>query len=236
MEPLTREDLLAPLVRAITHAPRSLQKKIGPSELGQPCARRLLHKIAGDDEPDRGPAWRPTIGTAVHAFLDPIYEVDADYITETKVSVGEVRGQEITGHMDLYHLPTGTAIDWKVVGKSRLAIYKTKGPGPQYRTQIHLYGRGMQRAGYDVKQVKIAFLPREGELKDAHIWTEDYNEEIAVNALNRYAGLCTLLETKGKDAALELFDPCTEWFCPWCGSGSPKPKRTGGSFFAPTFD
>lgn len=236
MEPLTREDILNPIADAILNQPRSLQTKIGPSELGLPCARRLIHKIAGEVPPERSVPWKPYIGTAMHTQLEQVFKVLPGWHTERKVSIGMAGDEEITGHSDLFHEATGTVIDWKLVSKSRIATYRHSGPGMQYETQGHCYGRGWQREGYEVHQVKIVFLSREGEFKDAHIWTADYDEEIAVNALARYAGLKVLVSTKGKDAASALFEPCTDWYCPVCGSGSPKPKRTGGTLFNPTYE
>ena len=51
---------------AIAHHPRSLQKRIGPSEVGTPCDRRIGYKLLGHTENERGDAWKPTVGTAVH--------------------------------------------------------------------------------------------------------------------------------------------------------------------------
>ena len=59
---------------AIANHPRSLQKRIGPSEIGTPCDRRIGYKLLGQDENPRGDAWKPTVGTAVHGWLEKALE------------------------------------------------------------------------------------------------------------------------------------------------------------------
>lgn len=60
--------LLSVITGASSNAPRSLQRRIGPSEVGQPCERRLLLQLLGatrhNTSTDQCPA---TVGTAVHA-------------------------------------------------------------------------------------------------------------------------------------------------------------------------
>jgi hypothetical protein len=47
---LLRDELLAVIRRAMAEHPRSLQVKIGPSEVDHPCARRIGYKLLGYDE------------------------------------------------------------------------------------------------------------------------------------------------------------------------------------------
>ena len=92
--------------RAIGAHPRSLQRRIGPSEVGQACDRRLGYKLLDADEPPRPIAWRPAIGTATHAQLEEWFtganarEGEPIWLVEQRVSVGEVLGVEITGSAD----------------------------------------------------------------------------------------------------------------------------------------
>lgn len=191
----TVEDIYLDVIKtAIAAHPRSHQKRIGPSEIGIPCDRCLGHKLAGTPEAQTGPAWKPAIGTAVHAQLDEWFTRAAEnqageyadaFDCETRVSVGEIDGTEITGSCDLFLPDLGVVIDHKIVGPKQLTKYRTHGPSQQYRVQAHLYGRGFQRLGHHTQHVAIAFLPRDGELGLAHMWSEPYNEQIAVQALDR---------------------------------------------------
>lgn len=115
---------------AIAHHPRSLQKRIGPSEVGTPCDRRIGYKLLGQPENERGDAWKPTVGIAVHAWLEKaaedanlaqvisagglIEDHQLEWVTEQSVTVGYLHdGTAITGSADLYHRPTATIIDHK---------------------------------------------------------------------------------------------------------------------------
>ncbi|KAB1658988.1 hypothetical protein [Pseudoclavibacter sp. CFCC 11306] len=221
-------DVLADYVQVIEESiaahPRSLQKRIGPSEIGIDCERRLIHKIAGDDEPaDSRIPWKPALGTAMHSQLEEWFNADNQHydpvirwICEDRVDVGELGDTHITGSTDLFDTFTGTVLDHKIVGNSTLSKYRTHGPSRQYRTQAHLYGRGWARRGYPVQAVAICFLPREAEWSKRFLWTEPYDEQVALDALGRLNMLAQLIQVVGKDAALTAYDPCDNPFCPWC--------------------
>ena len=153
---------------AIANHPRSLQKRIGPSEIGATCDRRIGYKLLGQEENPRGDAWKPTVGTAVHAWLEKaledanlaqviaaggkIEDHELDWITEQSVTVGYLAdGTAITGSCDAYHRPTATVIDHKIVGVASLRDKKANGPGQQYRAQVHMYGAGFLMAGHKVQ-------------------------------------------------------------------------------------
>ena len=48
------------------NAPRSLQRAIGPSELGDPCDRKLAYRIAGIEPVNFGDPWPAIVGTSIH--------------------------------------------------------------------------------------------------------------------------------------------------------------------------
>lgn len=219
-----RAELMAVIEDAITNHPRSLQRRIGPSEIGHPCDRRIAYKLAGAPEINQGRIpWKPTIGTSVHAWLDETFSVantkrdDYDatggrYLCEVRVNVGEILGEAVTGSSDLF--VDGTVVDWKIVGDEPLRRYRKNGPGQQYRIQGHLYGRGQQRAGRDVHTVSVMFLPRNQELRQAYFWSEPYDEQIAIQALDRVEGIAKLAQALGP-AAAGMLRP-TEAYCSGC--------------------
>jgi hypothetical protein len=176
--------------RAAAAAPRSLQRAPGPSELGTPCARRLVYK-ALDWEPrpnsDTDP-WASVIGTSVHAWMAEAFGAENQrlgrqrYLIEHRVHLP----YEISGSTDLYDRDTATNADWKVTGLPQLKDYRRDGPGQQYRTQAHLYALGLQLQGETPGHVAIVFLPRGGRLDGLWAWTEPYNPGIAAAALRRY--------------------------------------------------
>lgn len=243
------EELLDLIKWAIDHHPRSLQSIIGPSEIGQPCTRRLIHKLAGHTEPETRIPWKPTVGTAVHAWIEneviskqtdivigelaemsPTLTAEqlqqlanlrnADnprFLAERRVTVGQINGVDITGSTDVFDTETLGTWDWKVVGPRRLSHYKRHGWGQLYQTQAHAYGQGWRNAGYDVRYVGAIFLPRDGELRDTHVWYEPFDPWVAAIALERCTMLCKEIETFGVDVALTLHpDLCDDPWCPWC--------------------
>ena len=135
------------------------------------------------------------MGTAVHAWLADEFSGTARWLVESKVDVGDLNGVPITGSSDLFDLSTGTVVDWKVVGVQTLRAVKSGGPSEQYRAQAHLYGRGFQRAGHRVQRVAIAYLYRSAwPTPQMHLWTEPYDEALAVAPLERATAVLRALD------------------------------------------
>lgn len=199
---------------AIAHHPRTLQTRIGPSEIGTPCEHCLAAKVAGWAQ-NRDGGWLPTIGTALHAWIEAAFiqrENDRGaqhdgglrYLTEADVMVGYIHGQEIWGSTDLLDRVVGMTVDWKLVGANTLTHAKRHGPSEVYRVQADLYAKGWNDAGVRVDHVAIAYLPRNAATLDqAHWWTAPHDRARAVAALDRANGLAdniAALEALGPDA------------------------------------
>lgn len=215
-EPTTL-DTLKQLVREHEASrPRSLQKRIGPSDAGTPCGRRLMYKLLGVEpvNTDSDP-WAAIVGTAVHEWLRQAAEAEnarlgrERYLTEVRVTLPGY----MSGSADLVDLDTGTLIDHKVVGAAALKRAKTGDVSAQYRTQVHIYGLGLQLAGYDISHVAVAYWSRSGALKDALYWTEPLNHDLVETALRRLDALKEL--TSLGTAALPLV-PTADAFCLYC--------------------
>ncbi|MGW8333794.1 hypothetical protein ACWGLE_38535, partial [Streptomyces sp. NPDC055897] len=183
------------IVDTAHNAPRSLQKRLGPSEVGDPCERRLTYKLL--DWPRAAAASDPAasiIGTGFHTWMEEAFERRQTalpdgrprYKIEERVTVhaSPIEAAVIAGSTDLFDRATGTVWDWKLVGHSTQDDYRRKGPGPQYRIQAHLYGLGQENAGETVNRVAICFVARYHELR-VHVWTEPYNRQVALDGLAR---------------------------------------------------
>ena len=187
----------------IRNQPRSLQKRIGPSEIGDPCTHCLAARLAGWDRNEQEVGWLAFIGTCVHAYLEDLFtgldreEQDAGhqpmFLTEQRVTVGQIRGQDVTGSTDLY-MPdqmstanTGMTVDWKIVGTNTLnRVKRNEDPGEQYTAQAHLYAKGWETAGHPTSHVCVYFMPRNKmSLADGYVWIDEYKPEIAEQALDR---------------------------------------------------
>lgn len=235
---LVSRDYLATITDAITNHPRSLQKAIGPSEIGDPCDRRIGYKLLQHPERPQQPNWLATIGTGVHSWLEEQFDQasyrmvvggadEERWLTETRVTVGYVPGLGfIEGSCDLYDRHTATVIDHKIVGPTALKKYKAAGPGDQYRTQAHLYGQGWAARGHRVERVMIAFLPRNAPLDGAYLWSEPFDPQIAQQGLQRLARIHGAIAAVGPAvlAALPIADAhCGH--CPFLAIGSTDPTR-----------
>lgn len=222
-----RNELTSVILDAAAGSPRSQQKRIGPSEVGNPCDRRLGYRLLDVDKIDDTPGWRPTVGTAVHEWLaltfadaNAAWREDAGvestrWLVEHRVDVGD----DITGSCDLYDRVTATLIDWKIVATSTIKNAKANGPSEQYRVQAHLYARGWTRRGLPVDTVGIYFLPSSGELHEGHLWTEPYDESVATTALERLSQIRALTAGFGTKALPVLSttgaEPRLCRYCPW---------------------
>ena len=155
---------------SIVNQPRSLQRNIGPSEIGTDCVRCLSRKLIGMEkmpiESISGLPWLPFIGTAVHAQLEEMFQAanekldEVRWLVEARLPIGAIGDMNISGSCDLFDKETGTVIDHKVVGATKLKSLPKKGPGNTYRVQAHLYGYGWTKLGFDVNEVAIKFYPR----------------------------------------------------------------------------
>lgn len=222
-------ELLGIIRQAIRDHPRSQQTRIGLSELGHECDRWISHKLAGTPAVnDRGAPWLPTIGTAVHTWLEDAFDADnvrriAEYrnerrwLLENKVTAGRLTGHgDIDGSTDLYDTLTKTVVDWKVVGKTNLDKYRRHGPGDQYRTQVHANGRGWQNRRMTPTAVAVMFLPRNSELDDSVWWSEPYDQGVADRAFARAEAIGMAVTAMGPSvhSAMSTRDSNCG-YCPW---------------------
>lgn len=212
--------------RAITNHPRSQQATLGPSELGTGCTRCLTMLLAGRKPTEPEVPWLPTVGTAVHSWIEEAFLAENTrlgwdrYLVELTVTVGTLRGQPITGHVDLYDRATGEVTDWKCVGVTTAKKVRRSGTSGTYNAQRHLYGKGIADRGLPVTNVRNVYLPRnDRSLRGAVLVdTQPYDETIAVAALERANMLAAGIDSAGIDAVLEVAGPhtgdeftCTKW-------------------------
>ena len=163
---------------------RDKQKKIGPSEIGNPCTKCVGRALAGE-RLEQDFSLYPWIGTAVHNFLE--HNTFAEEEHELRLYVGTIEGYgDIAGTTDMWYSKEQAAVDWKIVGLKKIKQYRVSGPPEQYRFQAMLYGLGLKLAGYDIEKVAIVFIPRDsGNVKDIWVYEEAWQEEMALAALAR---------------------------------------------------
>lgn len=221
------DELRNELVGAIRHAaandPRTLQVRVGPSELGGPCDRRLAMRMCGVKQVNRvADPWPSTVGTAIHAWLQGAMESENTrlgfrrWITEHRVWADPMLG----GTSDLFDTTSGTVVDWKTVGETRFRELKSSALAPDgYMIQANIYGMGWENAGFRVKHVALAMLPRAGNVRDMIFFRSPYDRAIGQRAVNRLysvgAGVRQLREQAGREDVWDLI-PGVEDHCGWC--------------------
>lgn len=234
-------DLKAVVHQHATSHPRHLQARLGPSEIGHPCLRKLAqgllyggeHGVTSDGPAPRiNPPGDPLpsyIGVAAHAKLEDAVALDNSrleakgmpprWISERKVTIRP----DLSGTCDLYDMWTHTVIDFKLPGTTAMTLYRKEGPSPEYRTQAHLYGAGYIREGYPVERVGIWFLPRAGQLATSYLWTEPYDAGIVDTALSRIDLAVAMIDDLRVDEHPERLAliPRTPHHCSWCPYWSP---------------
>lgn len=221
-----KTELTAIIRWANDNSARSLQAAPGPSELGDPCDRRLAYRLAGIPAVNRRPdPWAAIVGTGIHWWMEQAVKKflaatgSTDLIPEVKVQPDVL----VKGTSDLYHAPLRAVIDYKGAGPDVMRrIRDTDEVPPGYRTQLHLYGMGNINAGRPVDRVVLVFLPRAGHLKDMIVWHEPYDAVVAQQALDRmYAVGRTMLDLDvvGNPARFNDIDANVDekscWFCPF---------------------
>lgn len=224
------------VIQAILHyernRPRSLQKTIGPSEAGNPCARRLAMQMNEEDQinPDGDPL-PSMIGTAMHAVMDPVMQeqnrlLEADgkpkrWLTEHRIE------WPIPGTSDLFDLHKGRVIDWKFPGASRFRHYKANGASLVYKRQLKIYGLGMENAGFQVNSTALVFIPRSGRLMDTFVELADYDHDEAMEVWKRFDNIRKVneaLDTKNHPERYRHIPAVASDDCMFCPFWTPNPQ------------
>jgi len=225
---------------AESQSARTLQKHIGPSEIGDPCDRAIAYKLAGTEpsNTDRD-NWLATLGTAGHAWLAEAFNLANDragyerFLIEQPVDADGIRGTS-----DLFDTLTGTVIDHKILGVTSLARMRSGEIGPKYRVQLHTYGLGVSRLGYVVNSVALAAYPRSDNLrgdfsgKGLHVHVEPWRPEIAHHARRRVEAI----GAAAKIVPLELLPARPSDDCRYCPFFRPGSATDGGGCSGPEVD
>jgi hypothetical protein len=177
---------------------RSIQRHIGPSEIGTDCPREIAYKLAGIPETGQGvDPWFAVMGTAVHEWLSFALDEyqkqvlgrgpdNPRWLVEQRVRI-EHDEDGLSGNTDVLDLDLMEVIDYKLLGNDALANLKENGASQTYRTQLQTYGKGWAQKGYPIRAVTIVGLPRSSFLKNMVIWSEPLDASVADAALSRVA-------------------------------------------------
>jgi hypothetical protein len=241
--PSTVRELRDVLIDYEANRPRSMQKELGPSELGTPCQQQIARKLAGAPRrPITEPTWAPFQGTAVHASMEEVVAFwnrqlgrerwlaeDRLVVSKSQPSPGRPDYPAVEGNGDAFDQDHDMVVDWKHVGttaldKLRVGKRRNKPPAEQvsaeYRVQAHLYGLGHALKGRPVRYVRLVLLARSWQYDDSEEWTEEYDVEIALQAIGRYWDIHDLVHDLGGPSMGDLVTvvPASPGkdTCKWC--------------------
>lgn len=243
--PSTVRELRQVLIDFEAARPRSMQKALGPSEIGTPCQQEIARKLAGAPRrPITEPTWAPFQGTAVHASMEEVVgfwnrQLGRErWLAEDRLTVVEgvpaavPDGPDyptVAGNGDAFDQDYDMVVDWKHVGTTaldklragkRLGKHPAEQVSPTYRVQAHLYGMGHAAKGRAVRHVRLVLLARSWKYDDSDEWTEEYREDIALKAIERYWSIVDLLHDLGGTAVGDLITAVPaapgKDVCKWC--------------------
>lgn len=160
---------------------RSVQRHLGPSELGEACDRQVVGKMAATAKTNNvSDPWASVMGTAGHAWVEDMYKWDnrrrlsegmpARWIPEMKVTP-DPGDDPHPGTADLYDAENLALVDHKFLGDTSRAKLISKGPKRVYYVQLLLYRRGYMNLGLPVNRIVLLAWPRtKSSLDELYVW------------------------------------------------------------------
>lgn len=207
------------------NSPRSLQKQIGPSEMGDACDRRIAYRLMETPEVNAAKdPWPAIVGTAIHGWLEKavaqrqatgVAGMPMSWTTEVAVNPDPI----IKGHSDVYDSKLERVIDWKTAGTDVLKKIRAQGPPASYIIQANLYGLGHEQAGRPVRDIALVFLPRAGWLSGIYVWRDIYRRHLAERAIERVYSLGDRLLAGTMPWEIEATPADACGYCPFYASG-----------------
>lgn len=218
---------------------RSAQKRLGPSEIGTPCDRRLVMHALGFPSVNTGSdGWAAFVGTCIHAGLAEIFEKvsgsSGRYATEMSL---DFRSTAVPhGTADLLDRVMFFLADHKAMGGWSLDKLMEFGPSEQYRKQLQIYAYGASQRGEKIKRVVLIGWPRaESSLEKLWIWSEPYDPAVGRDALKRADRLTDWAEELQNGAVpveeiaqRAAHDPADCKFCPYYQPKAGRLRPDGG--------
>lgn len=208
------ENLLSYMIK---HQPRSMQRIIGPSEIGTDCIHCLCCKLAQVPKRDEGTFWASFIGSSCHKHVESLLRAFQHankldrFMIESKIHVGNIGDQQIWGSCDLFDKQTKMVVDWKFVSLNRIKQFRQGNIPKQYQIQANLYAKGLNDAGIECETVSVCFLPRTEHTWGEKIWwIRPYNKSLALEGLERankyWEQIRNIRATQGEEGLLEFLD------------------------------
>lgn len=173
---MDKQLLIDALTRQDNARPRSLQTEIGVSSLGG-CRRKVWLELAGTPKTNSTKKLAAVMGTAIHAAIESAFadRPANEVLIEHRVEIDGLPPATI----DFFDVVAGEVVDWKTTKKSGLDYF----PSQQQRWQVQVYGYLMTQDGWEVRNVSLVAIARDGDEDDIKVHTEPYDRATAIEAL-----------------------------------------------------
>lgn len=224
-------------------APRTLQRTLGPSELGVRCDRQVAGKMADLPVTNHvADPWPSIRGTALHSWAQVAFDAENErlgatrWLTERKVAPFVTAHGDGPGTADLYDFWQFALIDWKFLGETSMAkVRSPHGPPIHYQIQMILYAQGYRNLGYRVDRVVLAAMPATAASLDGmYLWDHPHSvadDQLIAEVIDRTAYRRTWANAiiAGRAGLMDvphLPDDNDCYFCPWY---RPQAAHDGGT-------
>ena len=188
---------------------RSQQVDIGPSSLGG-CRRRVWHDLKQTPKLNPTESLGAILGTFIHAGMEGVMSRRDPFGDNFLIEI-EIEHEGLRGHCDLYIKDLGLVVDFKTSTKSGMRYLKER----QKLWQVHTYGYLLKKNGYEVKEVALVGIPRDGKMADIVVIQQPYSEEMALEALAWLDEIKENIANDGPPPAPEKFIGFCKDYCPY---------------------
>lgn len=188
---------------------RSQQVDIGPSSLGG-CRRRVWHELKQSPKINPTESLGAILGTFIHAGMEKVMTRQDPFGDNYLVEI-EIEHEGLRGHCDLYIKDLGMVVDFKTTTKSGMRYLNDR----QKLWQVHTYGYLLSKNGYDVKEVALIGIPRDGKMTDIKVVQEPYSERVALEALAWLQEIRDIVDSDAHPPAPEKFVTFCKDYCPY---------------------
>lgn len=172
-------ELIEAVVSSSDTSERSLQKEVGPSEIGG-CRRKVWYRLNEQPTTNFDTIRLPSfMGTAIHTKIQEAFERQ-DLFGERFLLEGEFEAGGLRGHVDMYDKVNKEVVDWKTTKSKNLTYF----PSRQQRWQVQVYGYLLEENGIPVETVTLVAVARDGDERDIVYHSEPYSRETALEALS----------------------------------------------------
>lgn len=186
---------------------RDKQRKVGASQISDPCTRHLAHALVQSESAPQKYWMGGKIGTAIHGFIESAIAVSddvlfADAIVEQKIVLGDVPGYGLVSSKPDLVLPSNRLlIDWKTTSRTKIKKIQNYVDGlkddaasaytvQKYLGQANLYAWGLNKSGTAIDDIALVFINRDGTYEnDIYVLPTKYDEPFAVGLWIRLENL-----------------------------------------------